>query len=147
MLLVVMTIVMIMFAIGCVCAVIKLLKLNKRYTIENAELKDLRESNKVKVVDYSKQVLDFIRMIVSQVAIIKFRTFIDNNDIQKISKVHIEKLASEVAINVKHSININNISLENTIYTKEFFDEYIIETSILMIKQMFEKTIEEMEEY
>lgn len=145
-LMMVATVAMVIFMFGCLGAIIKLIKLNRKYIADGAELAHLKESNNVKVIEYSKQVLEFIRMMVSQVAIIKFRTFIDNNDITKVTKSHIEKLASQVATSVKYSINIGNISLSDTIYTQEYFDEYIVETSILMVKQLFEKAIGDIDE-
>lgn len=117
------------------------IKLKSKYEKDNRSLKILQEGNKGKILDYSKQVLEFIRMLVGQVAVIKFRTFVDNNDLRKVTKGATEKLVADVATTVNKSINTGNMSLENTIYSREFFDQYIVDTSVIMIKEMLDKAI------
>lgn len=118
-----------------------LIRLKKKYVKDTTLLHDLKEANQEKVVEYSKQLLDFIRMMVSQIAVIRFRTFVDNNDMSKITKSSIEKLVHDVASTVKQSINISNVSIENTVYSEEFFDRYIVETSVIMVKDLLDKAI------
>lgn len=121
-----------------------LYKLYIQFNRNTMELIALKESNKDKSIEYSTKSLDFIKMMISQTALVKFRTFIDGNDISKVTRIQIEGIVSDVATTVKSTINMNNIAIENTIYTKEFFDNYIIETSVYIVKQLFENAINEL---
>lgn len=118
-----------------------LVKLNNRFKHDSTALQELKEGNKERVVEYSKQVLEFIRMMVGQVAVIKFRTFIDNRKIEKISKANVEELVADVARTVNRSINMSNIQIENTVYSREFFEEYIIESSVMIIKDLLARDL------
>lgn len=135
--------IMIIVVIWFIISLTVLSKLNNKYLKDAEDLKELKEANGERIIDYSKQMLEFIKMMVGQVSVIKFRTYIDNNKLDKTAKPNIEKIVEDVANTVNDAINVNNISLKDTIYTKEFFEQYIVETSILMIKQMLEKTIDE----
>lgn len=118
-----------------------LVKLNNRFKHDSTALQELKEGNKERVVEYSKQVLEFIRMMVGQVAVIKFRTFIDNRKIEKISKANVEELVADVARTVNRSINMSNIQIENTVYSREFFEEYIVESSVMIIKDLLARDL------
>lgn len=118
-----------------------LVKLNNRFKHDSTALQELKEGNKERVVEYSKQVLEFIRMMVGQVAVIKFRTFIDNRKIEKISKANVEELVADVARTVNRSINMSNIQIENTVYSREFFEEYIVESSVMIIKELLARDL------
>lgn len=118
-----------------------LAKLNNKFKHDSTALQELKEGNKERVVEYSKQVLEFIRMMVGQVAVIKFRTFIDNRKIEKISKANVEELVADVARTVNRSINMSNIQIENTVYSREFFEEYIVESSVMIIKDLLARDL------
>lgn len=118
-----------------------LVKLNNKFKHDSTALQELKEGNKERVVEYSKQVLEFIRMMVGQVAVIKFRTFIDNRKIEKISKANVEELVADVARTVNRSINMSNIQIENTVYSREFFEEYIVESSVMIIKDLLARDL------
>lgn len=123
-----------------------LMRLRSQYDKDSRSLKELQEGNKDKVLDNSKQLLEFIRMMVGQVAVLKFRTFMDTRDIEKSTKSNIESLVKEVATTVNASLNMSNISIENTIYSKEFFEQYIVETSVIIVKDLLDKSLNDDEE-
>lgn len=123
-----------------------LMRLRSQYDKDSRSLKELQEGNKDKVLDNSKQLLEFIRMMVGQVAVLKFRTFMDTRDIEKSTKSNIESLVKEVATTVNASLNMSNISIENTIYSKEFFEQYIVETSVIIVKDLLDRSLNEDEE-
>lgn len=123
-----------------------LMRLRNQYDKDSRSLKELQEGNKDKVLDNSKQLLEFIRMMVGQVAVLKFRTFMDTRDIEKSTKSNIEGLVKEVATTVNASLNMSNISIENTIYSKEFFEQYIVETSVIIVKDLLDKSLNDDED-
>jgi len=42
-------------------------------------------------------------------------------------------------------LNMNNIFLDDTFFTKEFVEKYIVETSVILVKQMIEKAVNNMD--
>lgn len=147
-LLVTVILVLIMFVVlfWFVMSLTVLMRLRNQYDKDNRSLRELQEGNKDKVLDNSKQLLEFIRMMVGQVAVLKFRTFIDTRDIEKSTKSNIEGLVKEVATTVNASLNMSNISIENTIYSKEFFEQYIVETSVIIVKDLLDKSLNDDED-
>lgn len=137
--------VMIMFVVlfWFVISLIVLVRLRSQYDKDSRSLRELQEGNKDKVLENSKQLLEFIRMMVGQVAVIKFRTFIDSRDVEKSTKTNIGNLVKEIATTVNSSLNMSNISIENTIYSKEFFEQYIVESSVIIVKDLLEKSLNE----
>lgn len=127
--------------IWLVISIIVLIKVYARYTKTSLNLVELENSNKDNLINYSSELLDFIKLMISQVALLKVKEFLDGNDISKVTRVHIENIISEVATDIKNRINMNNVSIENTIYTKEFFDQYIVDTTVYIVKQLFEEAI------
>lgn len=147
--LVTLALVLIMFVVlfWFVTSTVVLMRLRNQYDKDSRSLRELQEGNKDKVLDNSKQLLEFIRMMVGQVAVLKFRTFIDTRDVERSTKANIESLVQDVATTVNASLNMSNISIENTIYSKEFFEQYIVETSVIIIKDLLDKSLNEDDEY
>ena len=87
--------------------------------------------------------LDFVKMLTSQIAVLRFRTFVDTHELDKITKANVQKLVTDVAETVHNSINIDNIDFEDMLFNKEFFEKYIIETSLITIKSLLDKAVNE----
>lgn len=146
-LIVLLLIILMLFVITWfIISIIVLFKLYKKYKNNTIEILKLNESNKDRVIEYSNKLLDFTKMMVSQISILKFKTFIDNSKIDKITKSQVEKIVTDVASSVKDALNMNNITIEDTIYTEEFFNQYIIDTSIYTVKQLMNKVLSEYDE-
>lgn len=137
---------LIMVLIWMLIVLNRYIKLKQRQIENEIEYRSIRKENQNKTVEYSNQVLEFVRSIVGQVAVLKFRTFTDTHDLTKITKAHLQPLVTDVATMVKDSINIENISIGEALFTKDFYEKYIIETSVIMIKQMWETAIEDQDE-
>lgn len=143
---------LIVFTIGLLGSLIWMLislyrysKLKQKSLENDIEYRRLEVENKNKTVEYSNKVLELIRSIVGQIAVLKFRTFQDTHDMSKVTKTNVEGLVKEVAGMANNSLNMNNIFLDDTFFTKEFYEKYIVETSIILIKQMVDKAITELD--
>lgn len=90
---------------------------------------------------YSEKIFNFTDTMINKISILKYSSFIDGHYTDMITKANIEKLASDVATEVYNSIDIDKINFNNTLFTKEFYEKYIIETSLTTIKRLIEKTI------
>lgn len=98
------------------------------------------ENNRIET-EYSEKMLEFAKMLTTQVSILMFKEFIDSHDISKITRINIKELASTVAEYVHASINISNIDFNETLFTKEFYEKYIIDTSFNTIKSLLDRVI------
>ena len=107
--------------------------------------RQLEIENKNKTVEYSDKALELIRSIVGQIAVLKFRTFQDGRDMAKVTKTNVEELVKDIANMANGSLNMNNIFLDDTFFTKEFVEKYIVETAVILVKQMMEKTVNNMD--
>lgn len=94
---------------------------------------------KIKMVEYSDKYLEFVKKIIGQITIMKFRTFTDGHQLSKVTSKNIENLIGEIAIDVKKSLESENIELNKLIFSTEFYDSFIIETIIILVKEMLEK--------
>lgn len=98
------------------------------------------ENNRIET-EYSEKMLEFAKMLTTQVSILMFKEFIDSHDISKITRINIKELSSTVAEYVHASINISNIDFNETLFTKEFYEKYIIDTSFNTIKSLLDRVI------
>jgi sulfur relay (sulfurtransferase) DsrC/TusE family protein len=96
-------------------------------------------------IDYSNQILEFTRTLIGQITILKARTYSDTHDLSMGSKAQISSLAKEVAETFKNSLNpeIWDTIKNKTFYTREFYINYIVETSIIMVKDIHKKMVDD----
>jgi len=137
---------MIIVAIFMVRSLLKYTELKQIRLSKEIEYKELEEENRNRTAEYSNSILEMIRNMLAQIAILKYRTFQDNHDMTKINKTILESLVRDVAETAHRSLNGNIFSFEDTFFTQEYYEKYIAETSAALIKQMWEKDIEEHEE-
>lgn len=128
--------------------VIRLLELKlKLKRVEARTIRDRLHHEDLKgKTEYSDKLLEFIKTLTTQVAVLQFRTFVDAHEITKISKIHIKQVAENVAKTVHDAINMDSIDFNDTLFTKEFFEKYIIETSVNTVKSLLDKTLQQISE-
>lgn len=137
--LIVLMVISFIWLINSTILLIRLIKQQNQYQKIYNHMKDKNDKD---LVEYSTKTLEFIKNITNQVAVLKFRTFIDSHDITKITKANIEKLVGDVADTVYKSINSTNIIFDDTLYTKNFYEKYIIEMALISIKNLLDRTID-----
>ena len=93
--------------------------------------------------DYSKNILEFTKTLASSIALLKFKTFEDNHNMNKITKENFKKLTNEVAVDVHNAIDKSKIDFNMTIFTEEFYDLYIVEMSIYAVKSLLGNYIDQ----
>ena len=101
----------------------------------------LRMDNTFKSVQYSKDVMEFIRDFCVQVSVLKFRTFMDNHKPDLMTKTVLEGLIREICEFINIHLNYDIIETGYCFYTKSYIDDYIIETVVLTVKDLFDKAI------
>lgn len=133
----------------CINSFIILFKLNKQElmvrNITTKIVQDATNPNEMNT-DLSNQILQFTRMIISQIAMMKYRDFVDSKDMSKITRSNVTKLVDEVATECHKAIRIESISFESLVFTREFYEQYIVETTVFVIKSMVNKTFDNIED-
>lgn len=107
---------------------------------ENEKLKKDIESERSK---YSEDILKYVRTFTTQITILKFREFIDTHDIEKVNEANIKGLVEDVARNVHDSIKEDRILFDELLFTKLFYESYIIDITVSTIKDLLNKSVEE----
>lgn len=90
---------------------------------------------------YTNEFIQFIKNYTAQIAVIKFRTFIDTHDIEKSTNQQYQKVIKEIAGEVKVSLKYLDIGL--IILTETAIDKLIVDYSIMYIKDLINKNFGE----
>ena len=97
-------------------------------------------------VEYSDKIIGFIREYSVQVALLKYREFIDSHEINKITRTQLQNLVTTTAKFIDESLLKEHINFDRILYTKEFVDAYMIHTVIFTQKELFDKSVENYKE-
>lgn len=103
------------------------------------KIQEIEESRKEKSIEYSNNIMKYIREFIAQIATLQFKTFVDGHNMNKITEANIKKLVQDIAEEVKTALNEVNILFDNMLFTKDFYDKYIVETTVITVKTMLEK--------
>ena len=100
-------------------------------------------SSYINRIEYTEKMMEFIRQFTIQISVIRYRQFLDEHELDKITKSQIQKLVTETATAVNESFSQEPIKYDELLLTKDFVNTYIIQTSILAIKDLLEKSVNE----
>lgn len=117
----------------------RLEELRIKYREMELQNQEIEKIQKDQSIEYSRNLMKYLREFIGQITVIKFKTFIDSHNMDKITEINIKKLIDDIATTTNNSINRSNILFDNTIITKEFYESYIVETAIMLVKEMLEK--------
>lgn len=96
-----------------------------------------------KNLQYSKEILEFVKAIIAQEAVMYFRDFSDSHIIEKVTLSQVKKIVTDVANRVNRSMKRDSIDFSITVFNEDFYNHYIIECSKDYIKQLLEKYVVE----
>ena len=91
--------------------------------------------------EYSDKVLEFSRKFAAQTSVLKFNAFINNHDSEKVTRSQIKNLISDTATNINISMIYDNIDFSRTLFSKDFLVKFIINTTIISIKELLDKQL------
>lgn len=117
----------------------RLEELRIKYREMELQNKEIEKTQKDQSIEYSRNLMKYLREFIGQITVIKFKAFIDSHKMDKITEINIKKLIDDIATTTNKSINRSNILFDNTIITEEFYESYVIETTIILVKEMLEK--------
>jgi len=117
----------------------RLEELRIKYREMELQNKEIERTQKDQSIEYSRNLMKYLREFIGQITVIKFKAFIDSHKMDKITEINIKKLIDDIATTTNKSINRSNILFDNTIITEEFYESYVIETTIILVKEMLEK--------
>lgn len=118
----------------------------KELKLMQEEINELKDEYKLKTTEYSKTLLEYIKTFTAQVAAINFRNFLDTHELEKVTKTTVSKLVEDTARLVNDSINEHNIIFQDALFTRDFYDKYIIDISMISIKDLLEKAVNNINE-
>lgn len=95
--------------------------------------------------EMSDKLLSFIEKTCAKIAVIHFQDFIDANDVSKITKQMLMKVVSSTAKQVHESITLADQNIiDETLYTPDFVNAYIIDCCIMHVKSLLNEHIDEL---
>lgn len=110
-----------------------------KYMLKSDETPDL--ANYKYPIEYTEAVLKFVKTLVMHMSIIHYNVFIDSHDPDKINRTQIQHLVEDTAKDINGYIKSDIIKYDKLLVTKNFIDEYVIQTTIIAIKDLLNKTI------
>lgn len=100
----------------------------------NTEADELARSKERLV--YSKDVLDYIKTVASQIIVLKFQTFIDGHRLEKVTREKFKNVVEDIIKDIRKSINIDEFDHKLLLYDDEFINKYLIQACMTMCKKM-----------
>lgn len=103
------------------------------------------ENLQFRSIDYSEQILAYLRSFIGHVAVLKFQEFKDNNSFAKVTREHTKPLVKDVAFSVKESLKVSNINEGQLLFTDEYLNKFIIDVSVHSVKRLLEDEVKNAE--
>lgn len=96
--------------------------------------------------NYTDRVLSFIRNIVSDITVIRYREFKNNHALELTTKPNVSSLISDVANESRNALhqNFKDITSDKILVTDQYLDEYLVQTALINVQNVVEKDINEM---
>ena len=116
-------------------------RVDKIIGIVDNKLTEDNSERSISQIDYTKKMIDFIVSFVSDKATLSYRSFIDDIDMKKTNKSILVKYISQVAEEVKKDLR-TNINYNDLLVTEEYIDSLIVDTTVYVIKSLWEKSYE-----
>lgn len=102
-----------------------------------------KKADNIASLQYSKDMLEFLRTVIATVTVLKFKDFCDHHpQFDKVSESNVRSFAGDVAISVNEFINRNNITFDDALFTESFYNHYLIETCFTYVKDLVDKKID-----
>ena len=96
-------------------------------------------------VEYSGALLNNVRELVAEVAVLEFNQFKDSHDMDKITLANVKSIAKTVAEKSIKGLNLDSINYVNLLYTKEFIESYVIKSSMEIVKGCLDRTMNQID--
>jgi hypothetical protein len=113
---------------------------DKNYTsYKNAELKYNSDRSRI---NYTISLMKFLKDFSGEITIMKFHEFRDKVDFTKVNEEKIKRLIEDIATTINSSINWHNISIEESLLNEEFYNTYIVNNTIIIVKELTSKVID-----
>lgn len=89
--------------------------------------------------DDSKKFHEFIKFIITETAVIKFKKYLMNNDISKTNRSNIQHLISDIATEVYDALqNTDEIFDDHNLLDETYYQRYITDLSIITVEKLLD---------
>lgn len=90
----------------------------------------------------SKQFHEFIKFIITETAVVKFKRYLMNNDINKSNRTAVQQIIKEIATEVFEALQNNDtIYDEQNLLNKDYYIEYITDLTIITVDKMLDDIV------
>lgn len=93
-------------------------------------------------INYTKELIEFIRYVTSQMVVINFTSYCNSHEMDKITRQNVLPLIPEISKYVRQSIDYEHIDFEKLLCTEEFIDKYIIKITVMFLDDALNKEIQ-----
>jgi hypothetical protein len=124
-----------------VSMIMMFISIRKRILLK-ASNDELKYDTSTRNIEYTKALLKFLENFTKEISIMYFYEFEDKVDITKVNEEKIKSLIVDTAININTSIDWDNINDEYSLLNKEFYETYIIKTTMFILKELTKKSID-----
>jgi len=97
------------------------------------------QHNEEKIIKYSKDLLDYTTEIINQESVRQFNQFMEGIDIKKLTESQVKKLIGEISNVVHDGLRLEVINFEKLIYSKEYYESFIIAHSMYIVNQLLKE--------
>ena len=101
------------------------------------------ENNRIgKLSNDSKQFHEFIKFIITETAVVKFKRYLMNNDISKSNRTAVQQIIKEIATEVFEALQNNDtIYDEQNLLNRNYYIEYITDLTIITVDKMLDDIV------
>ena len=107
--------------------------MNNINTILTKDDVELRYKINLMKIEYDKKITEEIKTVILDKCRFKLRKFIEENHYQFITRGIVAKLIEDTATEIYNLINLNNLDLVNSIYKKQYFEQLIIDYTLMSV--------------
>lgn len=138
--------------LSSICVVFIIKCINRRCNAYNEKAKlfkvqqdQLQYIVKKQQLEYSDQFMAFLKNVIGQIVVIRFRTFKDSRDLEKLTEQQIKNLIVDIAEEtneyLRQSFDFTDKSV--MLFNEKFYNVMIVNTIIIMVKELTGKSVDD----
>ena len=93
-------------------------------------------------IAYTKQLIQFVRETVAELALAEFRNYIDSKEVEKTTLANYRELAQTIAEIAYKELRLDQLDYDSLLVTRHHLERMIIHYTINYIKDMLDQTIQ-----
>jgi hypothetical protein len=140
--------------VGILVSAIVILLLNIGKTFDTISIKIKRKDDKLvyeleeEKLHYSTQLLDYTKKFIADYVVLRFSSFKDAHDLAKLTEQQTKNLINDIANDIHKYLDvITDTNSDKITFSEEYYDVFIVNTIIIMVKDLTNKAIDAYDGY